>query len=402
MTEISRPLLFNQNLLTYLGQRWSGTVGQDQPIKTAFPGWVAAPPRGDSLSAAMTLRLDGLRVLDTAGNPAPFRAFTTANLPSDDESAHGYVIRYVWDRLQHGELVDDGAYQQSVAGASMVTGATAMTEWRTWWDSLQDEWPTSFEEALPDFKRHLATTSKLLTGQAIRKLAAETDLEFDFDGWVAQQLTSIGAGTVEERWLPKIQEGAACWNWALSACEATTVDPNLVMGWLHEPLPEDGPDGSMPQAVRDVVAAGPKLDAKNDLIAVKAAMHADGLAQLGENFDERWHRNPAKRAKIPALARRVFSAILTLNGFTVGGTSGYSVGIEYQPREGVSWEHWWVESGATIVETFPTMQFSYNTTNLRQTDRMQDSSRYEVVTIPVQDLLPRHHAVIRAGMAQYL
>ncbi len=238
----------------------------------------------------------------------------------------------------------------------------------------------------------------------MRTLAAETDFDFAFNTWVAQQLTNIGQGNPADRFLPKIQEGAACWNWALSACETTTVNPADVMSWLHAPLPVDGADESMPESVADVVTAGAKLDAKNDLIAVKAAMHEDGLALMGENYDENWPTDPDKPGRVRSLSRRTFSALLTLNGFTVGGTSGYSVGIEYQPGQGVSWEHWWVESGQTIVETFPTLKYVINATNQRQTDRMgeEQAALYEVVILAVQDLLPRHHAVIRAGMAQYL
>jgi hypothetical protein len=399
VTVIDNTTTLEQHLLSYLKLRWSTPGMQSMATKPGFVAWVHS--RGDSLDHAMTGYLDGFGLLVDGHNDAAFNAFAAVNLPRESESVPDFVLRYAFDRLENHQLVDDNAFRQMVSGLTFVTSASVGAAWTAWCATVHPAAGLTFPQALAAFKNRLATVNRMLTGEAVRALAGAVG--FSFDGWVVQQLTSVAGGSPRDLALPKIQENAACWSWALSACADTAVPPDVVLAWLHAPLPA-GVDPSMPPAIAAIADPGPALAAKNDLIAVKALMHQLGMATLGATYDADWIHNPARVAQVAPLNRRVFTAILTLNNFIVAPGSQNGVAVEYRIADGVSWEHWWVEYGPTVVETFPRMKYSLNVTQLRQVARMApaQAAGYGVIRIDVQDLHPRHHDTVGAGLAQYL
>jgi hypothetical protein len=290
------------------------------------------------------------------------------------------------------------------AGVQILRSNVALGDLQTWLAGTGAGHAGSpFPAKLGAFRQFLATHNVIPTGEAVRVLAQGQG--FNYDAWCVAQLALVSGGPTEFI-LPKLDEGAACWNWALTACTPTPAPtPNEVFDWLHQaPPPPGAVDPHMPAFIAGI-AGGPLLAAKNDLIATKNLMNQSNLAVRANNYDPNWVNDAAQVNRVRALTERAAANIVKLHGFqVVVPAAGHAVVIEHKIADGVSWEHWWIEYNNVVVETFPSMKFVMNMTNQRQVDRMTAAQRaqYAVYRISVADLKADHHDKVRTGLAQHL
>ena len=401
MTNIADPRLLIQYLLTFIKLRTAAPASYPGDVRTGFLAWV--PANGHTLTPAMNVQLAAYNWITTANAGTDFTSFTATNLPGANEGMPAFLLRYQYARLRTGLLLDDAARAQILGGVTLLgLQSDVNAAWNSWHPTAPANAGRTFPQKLAAFKTALSTVNRLITADCVAGLA--TAQGFDLLGWVDQVLVGIAAANgAADRQLPKLQEGAACWNWALTAFGPTAATPAEIFTWLHQPLAAAGPDPNMPAALAAITGAT-FVAARNTLIVVKAAMHANRLATLDPGFNPNWATVPGLVTLAGQLNRQIYEALVTLHGMTVTPGAPTAIAIEYLIADGVSWEHWWTEFGTTVVETFPTQVFEMNATALRQVQRMApaQAALYDVVRIPVNRLLQAHYDRIGVGMAQYL
>jgi len=401
MTHIADELSLSQHVFSYLKQRWAAG-GAAQDVRAGFGTWLAT--KGHTIAADMATLFNNYTLVDTPQVGDDFAAFAATNLPGDAESQQDFAARYAFDRLLARRLLTDGAYHAVVNGLQLLRSGNVVATFGQWLVSTNGAasgW--NFQQKLVGFKGALRQQRGILTGEAVVTLAQAQG--FDYVGWAQQRITSVRNGG-NDIWLPKLAEGAACWNWALTAITPSPYHAGEIVDWLHAPLPApSSADASMPAGVA-AVNAGAQLVAKNALIAIKQEMHQHGLATSNPRYNPARLADPNVAARAKNLTERMATEIVRLCGFNVvPGPGEYGVCVEYKLADGVAWEHWWVEYGnKSVVETFPTQQFLMNLTGRRQVERMggPQQAQYALYRVPVSDLLPEHHNRVAAGLAQYL
>lgn len=401
MTTIDDTRSLHDHLLTFIKKRIAAPATYPGDVRTGFLAGLG--PNGHTITPQMQAQLNGYNWVTTGNVGQDFWNFAMTNLPGDGETVAAYVLRYQFDRLGKGALVDDDARAAVLNHLVLLSDPKALTiAWNDWLPTDPANGGRTFPQQLNAFKTALLRLCHMPTSNAVNTLAQAQG--FDVQGWANQQLAAIAAGAGgSDRWLPKLEEGLACWNWALTGYTPILVTPDDIFTWLHMPLR----DSTMPAplaAVTDPV----HVAARDVLVDVKRTMHANNLGRFQETYTPRWSENPNLVTLVWQLNQRVYPAVVALYGMAVVPNSSVAIGVECVPTEGVSWEHWWVEidtaSGTTVVETFPTQKFSMNATALRQVQRMNgpQAARYRVMRIPVQNLLQAHSDHIGLGLVQYL
>lgn len=400
MTHIANQRTLNTHLLSYLKQRWTTPLLQ----VTANPGndflaWLG--PNGHTIDGPTTLTLNGYGAITLATMGASLSAFAATNLPADGESTASFLTRFQLAELNNmggGSILDDAAHQAMLNQLTPVPSGGVVAAWNLWYPTDLANPGRTFQQRLTAFKQHLRAAAQILTGQAVIALAAHNG--FDYNGWLNGQMAGILGGPAGNAIiLPKVHEEASCWSWALHGCAPMTVTPDDIFTWLHAPLatPEPAP-------LANVVHQN-HVNARQQIHNARATIHTNGLATLGNGFDQNWATNGAKVNLVQQINRSVYMAMVELYGFVVQhNPTGLAVAIEYRNNDGVSWEHWWVENNGLVIETFPSMRFTIQVTNQTQVQGMSpmQQAQYTVVRIAVSALQAVHNDTIRAGMAQYL
>lgn len=397
MSQISTPLELNQHLFSFIKERFNGTGSSDDSIATDFRAWVLS--RNNTLSPAMDNRLKSYTVCKVTEVGADFTTFVKANLPLESESTRDFALRYQWDCLGRALLLSEAAYRAIVTQLKLLGSAAAPVAFKTWLTGKGSAAPDTFLAQLNAYRNDLAAQVTVLTSGAVHAIAESCGHSSDYDGAVVSMMGAVKADTNKNYYLPKAEEGAACWNWALSALGTTDPTPSEVVDWLHSPA-----DSQLPASLAN--ANGSTAAVVKELTEIKELMLVNRLSTMDNGYDANWASVARKVTVTEQLTARMIRALVALNGFTIvdASTTKYAVCAEYKIADGVSWEHWWVELNGTVVETFPKQMFILNMTGLRQVDRMGVDQRatYRVVTVPVKELLPGHYRRIRYGLAQHL
>lgn len=406
MTTIDTTRSLHTHMFSYIRQRNALPGPHAADVRAGFLAWLA--PNGHTITQAMRNQLAGYNWIDAGNFGTDFANFAMTNLPGDGEAVAAYVLRYQFDRLENRLLVDDAARAAILTNLVLMSDSNALTgAWNAWLPTDPANGVRTFPQRLSAFKIALLGQHHVPTSNAVATFARAQG--FDVQAWADQQLETIADGHgANDRWLPKLEEGLACWNWALTGFTPMSVTPDDIFTWLCAPLPPAGPDPTMPARLATVTEEA-HVAARDELVRVKQVIHANRLdIDSTTTHNQNWHHDPNLVALVRQLNQRVYLALVTLYGMTVVSNSSMAIGVECIPTDGVSWEHWWVEiltsRGTVVIETFPVQKFSMNATALRQVERMDgaEANRYQVMRIPVQNLLPAHHERIGLGLIQYL
>jgi hypothetical protein len=400
MTNITDQDTLDQFLLNYLKLRWTNQVPQAVNPKADFLTWLAS--NGNAIDGPTTNTLNGYAYITSVTITNDVSQFAMANLAADGETMVSYLVRFQYEQLGMmggGSIIDDASAATILGHQSIVTSGAVGPIWNGWFPSDPANAGRTFPQQLAAFKASLLP-NRVLTGEAVGAIAAAVG--FNYGAWQLNQYAGVlGAPAGNVLSIPKIDEAAACWSWALNGFGPMAITPDDIFTWLHAPHATAEP------AVLAAVAGGAAnhQQARQLIHQQRATMHAQGLALMAANYDQNWAANPAKVTAVGQINHAVYAALVELYGFTVQpNPTGTAVAIEYRNTDGVSWEHWWVEHNGILTETFPRMRFSLQLTNQTQVQRMGPGAgaNYTIVRIPVTGLQQRHLNVLGAGMAQYL
>ncbi len=386
---------------------WTDAIAdgwQDMPVPEAFGLWLLS--HQVQLTAEMTEVWNGFQVLDEAAMWPAYITFAKENIAFDAESVNDYARRFEYDQIGASLLYDHTARKALRAGIRRVDSTNVMAVFTNWPAHPTEPASIVTYVAHQNALRAMVTDNRgMITGEALLAFAAHYGATDSYGIWLTGRLANL-VTTRGDMMLGKPIEGAACWSWALSALNATTADPSVVLAWLH--LAPANPDPDLPNCLGALAATNP---IRVELANIKALMNQHGLAISAGTYDANWRTKPTKVAHAALLTQQTMTAIVALNGFTVlpaNRASEFAVCVEYLRADGVSWQHWWVEAQDTVIETFPTQKFLMNATGVTQIDRIraddgdEAADEYDLVRVPVQALKPAHLQHLRVAATGHL